>query len=167
MIVAVQRCVTEVANRFGGTVSSYVGDGALVSFGYPLALEDHAERAVQAGLALIEEITGLTLLGWYRPKLRVGVATGLVAIGEILGGFGRTEQMLAGESANLAARLMSVADPNSVLISSTTQQLSAGFFEYQGPVNLVLKDFLVRFWPGVHSEQATRRVASRRCTRAI
>ena len=141
VIVAVQRCVTEVANRFGGTVSSYVGDGALVSFGYPLALEDHAERAVQAGLALIEEITGLTLLGWYRPKLRVGVATGLVAIGEILGGFGRTEQMLAGESANLAARLMSVADPNSVLISSTTQQLSAGFFEYQGPVNLVLKGF--------------------------
>jgi class 3 adenylate cyclase len=127
VIVAVQSRVTEVANRFSGTVSSYVGDGALICFGYPIALEDHAERAVQAGLAVIEEITELTLLGWYSPRVRVGIATGLVAIGEILGSFGRTEQMLAGESANLAARLMSVADPNSVLISSTTQQLSAGF----------------------------------------
>jgi AAA ATPase domain/Adenylate and Guanylate cyclase catalytic domain len=113
----------------------------LICFGYPIALEDHAERAVQAGLAVIEEITELTLLGWYSPRVRVGIATGLVAIGEILGSFGRTEQMLAGESANLAARLMSVADPNSVLISSTTQQLSAGFFLYHGPLKLSLKGF--------------------------
>ena len=141
VIIAVQRCVTEVANRFGGTVSSYVGDGALICFGSPIALEDHAERAVRAGLALIVEITGLTLLDWYRPKVRVGVATGLVAVGEVLASFGRTAQILAGESANLAARLMSVADPNSVLISATTQQLSAGFFEYQGPISLSLKGF--------------------------
>ena len=96
---------------------------------------------MQAGLALIEEFTGLMLLGWYCPKVRVGIATGLVAIGDILGSFGRTEQMLAGESANLAARLMSVGDPNSILISSTTRQLSAGFFEYQGPLRLILKGF--------------------------
>jgi class 3 adenylate cyclase/tetratricopeptide (TPR) repeat protein len=141
VIVAVQRCVTGVANRFGGRVSSDLGDGALICFGYPIALEDHAERAVQAGLALIEEMVGLTLLGGYRPKVTVGVATGLVVIGEVPAGFGRTEQMLAGESANLAARLMSVAEPNSVLISSTTQQLAAGFFEYQGPLRLSLKGF--------------------------
>jgi class 3 adenylate cyclase len=141
VIVAVQRCVTEVANRFGGAISSYVGDGALITFGYPIALEDHAERAVRAGLALIQEMIDLTLLGWYQPKVRIGIATGLVAIGDVPASFGRTEQILAGESANLAARLMSVADPNSVLISSTTQQLSAGFFEYHGPVSLSLKGF--------------------------
>jgi len=141
VIVVVQRCVTAVANRFGATVLSYLGDGALICFGYPIALEDHAERAVQAGLALTEEIGGLTVLGWYRPKVRVGIATGLVATGEIVGSFGRPEQMMTGESANLAARLTSIADPNSVLISSTTQQLSAGFFDYQGPFRLSLKGF--------------------------
>ena len=90
---------------------------------------------------MVEGIAGLTLLGWYRPKVRVGVATGLVIVGEIFGGLGRSEPMLAGESANLAARLMSVADPNTVLISSTTQQLAAGFFEYEEPFKLSLKGF--------------------------
>ena len=141
VIVAVQRRVTEVTSRFGGTVTSYIGDGALICFGYPIAFEDHAERAVHAALAVVEEVAGLTLLDWYRPKLRVGIATGLVIVGEILGGFGRSEQMLAGESANLAARLMSVADPDTVLISSTTQQLAAGFFEYHEPFKLSLKGF--------------------------
>jgi class 3 adenylate cyclase/tetratricopeptide (TPR) repeat protein len=141
VILAVQRLVSEVVARFGGTISSYVGDGALISFGYPIALEDHAERAVRAGITLTGEITALTLFGWYQPRIRVGIATGLVAIGDVLGSFGRAEQMMAGESANLAARLMSVADPNSILISSTTQQLCAGFFEYQGPFILSLKGF--------------------------
>ena len=159
VILTVQRLVGDVVSRFGGSVSSYVGDGALISFGYPVALEDHAERAVRAGLALIEEISALTLFGWYQPRLRVGIATGLVAIGDILGSFGRAEQMITGESANLAARLMSVAGPNSELISSTTQQLCGGFFEYHGPFSLSLKGFPgpVHAWRPVRPSDAEGR----------
>ena len=112
---AYQKCVAETVQRFGGFVAKYMGDGVLVYFGYPQAHEDDAERAVRAGLELVAAVGGLKT---HAPlKTRVGIATGLVVVGDLIGSGASQEQAIVGETPNLAARLQGVAEPNSVVIA--------------------------------------------------
>ncbi len=129
VISAYQKCVAETVRRFGGFVAKYMGDGALVYFGYPQAHEDDAERAVRAGLALIAALAALK-----SPDLlqtRVGVATGLVVVGDLIGSGEAQERGIVGETPNLAARLQGIAEPNMVAIAEGTRRLLGNLFELQ------------------------------------
>lgn len=138
VIGACLRMITQVVERFGGYVARYVGDGALVYFGYPQANEDDTERGVEAGLRIIEEAASLKLHDGFRPQFRVGIATGLVVVGDIVraGAPGRSD--VAGETPHLAARLQALAEPDTVVISHGTRQLAGELFSYRdlGPVAL-------------------------------
>jgi class 3 adenylate cyclase/tetratricopeptide (TPR) repeat protein len=119
-----------VVVRAGGMVADFRGDGIVAFFGYPLAHEDEAERSVQAGLEISEAVSRLTTHDGDALAARVGIATGLVIVGDILGQ-GRTwEQAVVGETPNLAARLQALALPGGVIIADSTKQLAGGFFEY-------------------------------------
>ena len=113
VISAYQKCVAETVRRFGGFVAKYMGDGVLVYFGYPQAHEDDAERAVRAGLELIAAVGGLK--SHAALQTRVGIATGLVVVGDLIGSGAAQEQAIVGETPNLAARLQGIAEPNSVV----------------------------------------------------
>jgi class 3 adenylate cyclase/tetratricopeptide (TPR) repeat protein len=124
MIGAYHRCVVETAENFGGFVARYMGDGALIYFGYPQAHEDDAERAIRCGLAMVARISQLNLAEELHS--RVGVATGLVVVGgEIV------EHDVVGETPNLAARLLALAEPDSVVIATSTRRLVGDLFEYR------------------------------------
>ena len=112
VISAYQKCVAETVGRFGGFVAKYMGDGVLIYFGYPQAHEDDAERAVRAGLELVAAVIGLKTHA--ALQTRVGIATGLVVVGDLIGSGASQEQAIVGETPNLAARLQGVAEPNSV-----------------------------------------------------
>src|SRR5207342_1211440 len=109
---AYQKCVAETVQRFGGFVAKYMGDGVLVYFGYPQANEDDAERAVRAGLELIAAVGALRAAS--PLQTRVGIATGLVVVGDLIGTGSAQEQAVVGETPNLAARLQGTAEPNTV-----------------------------------------------------
>ncbi len=127
IISAYQKCVTETVQRFGGFVAKYMGDGVLVYFGYPRAHEDDAERAVRSGLELAASVGALKT---HAPlQTRVGIATGLVVVGDLIGSGASQEQAIVGETPNLAARLQSVAEPNSVVIAETTRKLVGNLFQ--------------------------------------
>ena len=127
VISAYQKCVTEIVQRFGGYVAKYMGDGVLVYFGYPQAHEDDAERAVRAGLGLIAALGELRTHATL--KTRVGIATGLVVVGDLIGTGASQEQAIVGETPNLAARLQSIAEPNEVVIAEGTRKLLGNLFE--------------------------------------
>src|SRR5262249_10740121 len=127
VISAYQRCVAETVQRFGGFVAKYMGDGVLVYFGYPQAHEDHAERAVRAGLELVAAVSALKTHA--ALQTRVGIATGLVVVGDLIGSGASQEQAIVGETPNLAARLQVVAEPNSVVIAESTRKLVGNLFE--------------------------------------
>jgi class 3 adenylate cyclase len=129
VISAYQKCVAETVQRSGGFVAKYMGDGVLVYFGYPQAHEDDAERAVRAGLELIVAVGALKT---HAPlQTRVGIATGLVVVGDLIGSGASQEQAIVGETPNLAARLQGVADPNSVVIAESTRKLLGNLFELE------------------------------------
>jgi class 3 adenylate cyclase len=129
VISAYQKCVAETVGRFGGFVAKYMGDGVLVYFGYPQAHEDDAERAVRAGLELVAAVSGLKTHAILQT--RVGIATGLVVVGDLIGSGASQEQAIVGETPNLAARLQGVAEPNSVLIGESTRKLVGNLFELE------------------------------------
>jgi class 3 adenylate cyclase len=118
VIAAYQECVAEIVQRFGGFVAKYMGDGVLVYFGYPQAHEDDAERAVRAGLEVIQAVGGLK--SSVPLQTRVGIATGLVIVGDLIGAGEAQERGIVGETPNLAARLQSIAEPNAVVIAEST-----------------------------------------------
>src|SRR5437870_13885223 len=129
---AYQAACAVVIERFDGHIAQYLGDGLLVYFGYPLAHEDDAQRAVRAGLGIVEAIHGLPLqntLLQHSIQVRIGIHTGLVVAGEM--GVGDQPEPLAivGETPNLAARLQQEAQPNTVVISAATYHLIQGYFE--------------------------------------
>ena len=129
VISAYQKCVAETVQRFGGFVAKYMGDGVLVYFGYPQAHEDDAERAVRAGLELVATVGGLKT---HAPlQTRVGIATGLVVVGDLIGSGASQEQAIVGETPNLAARLQGVAEPNAVVIAESTRKLLGNLFEIE------------------------------------
>jgi class 3 adenylate cyclase/tetratricopeptide (TPR) repeat protein/ABC-type transport system involved in cytochrome c biogenesis ATPase subunit len=132
VIRAFQKTCTDVIGRFDGIVAKYMGDGILAYFGYPVAHEDDPERAVRSGLEIIEVVRGLDAdLGRQKNialAIRVGIATGLVVVGDLVGDGAAEEIAVVGATPNLAARLQSIAQPNTVVIASgTLQLLGAGF----------------------------------------
>jgi class 3 adenylate cyclase/predicted ATPase len=127
VISAYQKCVAETVQRFGGFVAKFMGDGVLVYFGYPQAREDDPERAVQAGLELV---TAVGALKTHAPlQTRVGIATGLVVVGDLIGSGASQEQAIVGETPNLAARLQAIVEPDSVVIAESTRKLIGNLFE--------------------------------------
>src|SRR5262249_28579877 len=135
-----QTCAA-VIHQYDGYIAQYLGDGVLVYFGYPLAHEDDAQRAVRAGLGMLRAMaplnTRLTLSPEDRLAVRLGIHTGLVVVGEV-GEGARHEPLALGETPNLASRLQGLAAPNTLVISAATWQLLRGFFACQalGPVHL-------------------------------
>jgi class 3 adenylate cyclase len=146
VISAYQGCVAETVQRFGAYVAKYMGDGVLIYFGYPQAHEDDAERAVQAGLALV---TAVSSLKTHAPlRTRVGIATGLVVVGDLIGSGASQEQAIVGETPNLAARLQGIAEPNAVIIAESTRKLVGNLFELEdlGAKDLKGVEGPVRAW---------------------
>src|SRR5262245_14084087 len=131
IVRAYHQACAEVIQRFDGYVAQYLGDGLLVYFGYPMAHEDDAQRAVWTGLGLLEALTPLTAQLALPPgehvAVRLGVHTGLVVIGDV-GAGARHEPLALGETPNIAARLQALAAPNTLVISAATYQRLAGYF---------------------------------------
>jgi class 3 adenylate cyclase/tetratricopeptide (TPR) repeat protein len=157
VISAYQKCVAETVRRCGGFVAKYMGDGVLVYFGYPQAHEDDAEQAVRAGLDLVAAMTSLkthTAL-----QTRVGIATGLVVVGDLIGSGASQEQAIVGKTPNLAARLQGVAEPNSVVIAEGTRRLLGNLFEFEdlGAKNLKGIAGPVRAWAALRASSAEGR----------
>jgi class 3 adenylate cyclase/predicted ATPase len=146
VISAYQKCVAETVQRFGGFVAKYMGDGVLIYFGYPQAHEDDAERAVRGGLELVKAVSDLKT---HAPlQTRVGIATGLVVVGDLIGSGASQEQAIVGETPNLAARLQGVAKPNGVVIAESTRKLVGNLFELEDLGSQELKGIsvAVRAW---------------------
>jgi class 3 adenylate cyclase len=160
VIAAYHRKATEVIQASGGFVAQYLGDGVLAYFGYPQAHEDDAERAARAALDLVDAITCLPLtpprfrserentpslfageFGEGRLQTRVGIATGLVVVGDMSDEGSAQEQAVVGETPNLAARLQSLAEPNTVVVATSTRRLLGGLFEYRDLGTTTLKGF--------------------------
>lgn len=146
-------CVKAI-RRFDGFIARFMGDGVLAYFGYPRAHEDDAERAVRAGLAVVDVISQLILPTKVRLEVRVGIGTGLVVVGETVGEGSSQEQVVIGEAPNLAARLQAIAEPNSVAIADGTRQLLGGLFD--------LEDLGLRFLKGMANPIPSWRVVGER-----
>ena len=133
-----QACVATTIRQFDGFIARYVGDGVLIYFGWPEARETDAERAVRAGLAVAAAVSAAPASG--EPlQVRVGIATGLVVIGEPIGSGDSRQQTAVGETPNLAARLQSLAGPNQVVIDAATRRQIGGLFECQDLGTVELK----------------------------
>ncbi len=134
MVRAYQKVCTEVLQRYEGHIAQLLGDGLLIYFGYPHAHEDDAQRAVHAGLGIIEAVealnTRLEPAKGITLAVRLGSHTGLVVVGA-MGGGGRQEQLALGETPNVASRIQGLAEPNTILISTDTYRLIQGYFECQ------------------------------------
>ena len=157
VISAYQKCVAEIVSRFDGFVAKYMGDGVLVYFGYPQAHEDDPERAVRAGLELVAAVSSLK--AGAALQTRVGIATGLVVIGDLIGSGASQEQAVVGKTPNLAARLQGVADPDMVVIAESTRRLIGNLFELDdlGAKELKGIDEPVRAWAALRPSSAESR----------
>ena len=127
--------------RFGGFVAKFMGDGVLAYFGFPHAFEDAAERAVRAAIGILVEVAGIARPDGTRLQARIGIATGLVVVGEIVGTGSAQERTIVGETPNLAARLQSLAGPDTILIGPVTRHLLGGVFELEPIGERDLKGF--------------------------
>jgi class 3 adenylate cyclase len=136
-----QETCTAVIQRYAGHVAQHLGDGLLVYFGYPAAHEDDAQRAVRAGIEIIDALRASPLQHRQLPipiQVRIGIHTGLVVIGEI-GSSAKREMLALGETPNIAARIQGIAKPDEVVISAATYRLVQGLFECQGLGSQTLK----------------------------
>src|SRR6516165_2517379 len=157
VIATYQKCVAQTVRRFGGLVAKYMGDGVLVYFGYPEAHEDDPERAVRAGLELAAAVGSLKTR--VDLQTRVGIATGLVVVGDPIGSGASQEQAIVGETPNLAARLQGIAEPNTVVIAEGTRKLLGNLFELE---DLGAKDLRgiagpVRAWAALRASSVESR----------
>ena len=157
VISAYQKCVAETVQRFGGFVAKYMGDGVLIYFGYPQAHEDDAECAVRAGLEIVAAVTALKAP--VALQTRVGIATGLVVVGDLIGSGASQEQAIVGETPNLAARLQGIAEPNNVVLAEGTRKLLGNLFELE---DLGAKDLKgisgpVRAWAAIRTSSVESR----------
>ncbi len=158
VVRAYQAVCAELIARFDGHIAQYLGDGLLVYFGYPQAHEDDAQRAVRAGLGIVEAVGRLKAGGDQQLSVRVGIHTGPVVVGQV-GGGGRHEQLALGETPNVAARLQTLAEPDRVVISALTHRLVGGFFRCRelGPQSLKGVSELVRAFEVVEEGPARSR----------
>jgi len=145
--------------RFGGHVARYMGDGVLAYFGYPKAHEDQAERAVRAGLATAAAVKQITLPDGTPLRARVGIATGLVVVGDLVGEGAAREHEVTGETPNLAARLQAIAEPDAVVVESGCQRVVGGLFEYADLGRRELKGFTepIQVWQVLGETEAENR----------
>jgi class 3 adenylate cyclase/predicted ATPase len=157
VISAYQRCVADTVQRFGGYVAQYMGDGVLIYFGFPEAHEDDAERAVHAGLELVAAVGRLKTQA--AVQTRVGIATGLVVVGDLIGSGAPQERGIVGETPNLAARLQGIAEPNAVVIAQSTRALLGNIFELEDLGAKKLKGFEgpVRTWAALRPSSVESR----------
>ena len=157
IISAYQQCAVEAVRRFDGFVARYMGDGVLVYFGYPQAHEDDAERAIRAGLELITAVTALKTRAFLQT--RVGMATGLVVVGDLIGSGESQERGVVGETPNLAARLQGIAEPNTVVICNSTRRLLGNLFELEDLGPRVIKgiDRPTRAWAVLQASSVASR----------
>jgi class 3 adenylate cyclase len=148
IIGAYHRRCAEVITSSGGFVAKYLGDGVLAYFGYPQAHEEDAERAVRAGLALLEALAKLDAGQATSLQVRVGIAAGLVVVGDLLGEGTAEEQAVIGGTPNLAARLQRLAEPNTVVIADNTRRMLGGLFDYRdlGTLPVAGIDYPVHVW---------------------
>jgi class 3 adenylate cyclase/predicted ATPase len=137
VIGAYHKCAAETIGRYDGFVAKYMGDGVLAYFGYPQAHEDDAERAVRAGLAVIEAVRRMPTRE--ALQVRIGLATGLAIVGDLIGSGAAQEQAVIGETPNLAARLQTLAGPDEIVIPANTQRLVGNLFEYESLGDLEVK----------------------------
>ena len=166
VIGAYHRCVADTVGRYDGFVAKYMGDGVLVYFGYPQAHEDDAERAVRAGIKLRKAVRRLIADDGTALAVRVGIDTGLVVVGDLIGEGAAREQAVVGETPNLAARLQTLAGPNGVVIGPGTHRLVAGLFELADLGENELKGFgeKVQAWRVQGDSRAESRFAARSAT---
>jgi len=163
VVRAYQETCAKVIARFEGHIAQYLGDGLLVYFGYPQAHEDDAQRAVRAGLGMVEALSQLNIrLKQDRDvelAVRLGIHTGLVVVGEVGGGT-RQEQLALGETPNLAARLQGIAAPNTLVISAGTVPLLGGFFTYRSLGTSLLKGLAqpIEVYQVLHESMARSRL---------
>ena len=133
-------CANEI-KRLGGMVAQYLGDGVLAYFGYPAAHEDDAERAVRAGLAILDVVGTLKPAAGVTLQARIGIASGVVVVGDLVREGVTQENAAIGETTNLAARLQSLAEPNTIVIAPETHRLVGALFEYRDLGSQTLKGF--------------------------
>jgi class 3 adenylate cyclase len=166
IIAAYHRCCTELVERNGGFVAKYMGDGVLAYFGYPKAHGHDAERAVRAGLDLVEAVPKLATNAGPPLQVRVGIATGLVVVGDLIGEGAAQEQAVVGETPNLAARLQALAEPNTVIIGDSTRRLLGKLFEYRALNSVLIKGFAdqVAAWQVIGASTVDSRFEALRAT---
>ena len=139
---AYQNTVAGEIARLEGHVAKFLGDGILAYFGWPRASEDAAERAVRAGLAVAKAVSGMLAgANGHLLQARIGIATGLVVVGDLLGEGAAKEETVIGETPNLAARVQQAAEPGTVVIADSTRRLVGDLFELVGLGSLQLKGF--------------------------
>jgi class 3 adenylate cyclase/tetratricopeptide (TPR) repeat protein len=141
LINAYHACCAERIARFGGYIAKYMGDGVLAYFGYPRAHEDDPIRAIHAGRTILGAISDLPWKTDPTPQVRIGIATGLVVVGDLIGEGVARESNVVGETPNLAARLQSLATPGSLVIADATRRLAGWRFEYRDLGKSDLKGF--------------------------
>ena len=158
-----QESCAAVVGRFEGYVAKFLGDGILIYFGYPQAHEDDAERAVRAGLEIVETMPRIE--SDQALRARIGIATGLVVAGDMVGDGVAEKRAVLGETPNLAARLEALAEPNTVVIAPATHRLTGGAFDYADLGSHALKGFSepVRAWRVTPARRASARAGSPRC----
>jgi class 3 adenylate cyclase/predicted ATPase len=140
-IRAYQNAVSGVVARYDGFVAKYMGDGVLAYFGYPRAHEDDAERAVRAGLEIAAAVMSLETRGTERLAVRIGIATGLVVVGDLVGEGSAQEQAVVGETPNLAARLQALAEPGQIVLAGVTRRLIGDLFRLRDLGRQAVKGF--------------------------
>jgi class 3 adenylate cyclase/predicted ATPase len=148
IIGAYHRCCAGVIAQARGFVAKYMGDGVLAYFGYPQAHEHDAERAVRGALALVDAVSRLPAGPHAGLQVRIGIATGIVVVGDLIGEGAAQERGVVGDVPNLAARLQVMAEPGQVLIAPTTQLLTGGLFKYRDLGEIALRGLSekVRAW---------------------
>ncbi|WP_092124274.1 ATP-binding protein [Bradyrhizobium erythrophlei] len=159
IVGAYHRSCVEQITKAGGFVAKYMGDGVLAYFGYPRAHEHDAERAVLAALALVEAVPKLSTMAGSPLQVRIGIATGLVVVGDLIGTGASQEQAVVGDTPNLAARLQGIAEPNMVVIAEGTRRLLGNLFELEdlGTKNLKGIGGPVRAWAPLRASSAEGR----------
>jgi class 3 adenylate cyclase len=143
IVSGAHRCVSEAVYRYEGTIAQLLGDGVLAFFGAPLAHEDDAERAIRAALDILTSVeqyaAGLRAKKQVENfQMRVGLNTGLVVVGNI-GSDLHVEYLAVGDTVNLAARMQSAAEPNTILISENTQRLASSLFDFEDKGKITVK----------------------------
>lgn len=172
MIAGFRETCVRVVKHYEGFAARFVGDGILVYFGYPTAHEDDAERAVRAGLEIVRVLSTAHAVEQrgalsHSPAVRIGIATGLVVVGDLVGQGTEERDSAVGETVNLAARLQALAPPNGVVISASTQSLLKGKFDYRNLGVHVLKGIpeKAQAWHVVRASRVETRFAAARGSR--